>query len=45
MGRTSDAREKNPSAARSLVELRGYSALGVAESCKAADLPAAEIPA
>jgi len=39
MGRTSDAREKILSAARSLIELRGYSALGVAEICKAADVP------
>jgi len=37
MGRTSDAREKILSAAQSLIELRGYSALGVAEICKAAD--------
>jgi TetR/AcrR family transcriptional repressor of nem operon len=39
MGRTSDAREKVLSAAQSLIELRGYSALGVAEICKAADVP------
>ena len=39
MGRTSEAREKILSAARSLVELRGYSALGVAEICMAADVP------
>jgi TetR/AcrR family transcriptional regulator, transcriptional repressor for nem operon len=39
MGRTSDAREKILSAAQSLIELRGYSALGVAEICKAADVP------
>jgi TetR/AcrR family transcriptional repressor of nem operon len=39
VGRTSDAREKILSAARSLIELRGYSALGVAEICKAADVP------
>ena len=39
MGRTSDAREKILNAARTLVELRGYSALGVAEICKAADVP------
>jgi len=39
MGRTSDAREKVLSAARSLVELRGYSALGVAEICKVAGVP------
>ncbi|MFE1794653.1 TetR/AcrR family transcriptional regulator [Streptomyces sp. NPDC059517] len=39
MGRTSDARVKILSAARSLIELRGYSALGVAEICKAAGVP------
>jgi TetR/AcrR family transcriptional regulator, transcriptional repressor for nem operon len=39
MGRTSDAREKILSAAQSLIEVRGYSALGVAEICKAADVP------
>lgn len=39
MGRTSDAREKILSAAQSLIELRGYSALGVAEICKAAGVP------
>jgi TetR/AcrR family transcriptional regulator, transcriptional repressor for nem operon len=39
MGRTSDAKEKILTAARSLIELRGYSALGVAEICKAADVP------
>jgi TetR/AcrR family transcriptional repressor of nem operon len=39
MGRTSDAREKILKAAQSLIELRGYSALGVAEICKAADVP------
>jgi TetR/AcrR family transcriptional repressor of nem operon len=39
MGRTSDAREKILSAALSLIELHGYSALGVAEICKAADVP------
>ncbi|PZG08809.1 TetR/AcrR family transcriptional regulator [Nonomuraea aridisoli] len=39
MGRTSDAREKILGAARSLIELRGYSALGVAEICKAAGVP------
>ncbi|ETK30723.1 TetR/AcrR family transcriptional regulator [Microbispora sp. ATCC PTA-5024] len=39
MGRSSDAREKILTAARSLVELRGYSALGVAEICKAAGVP------
>ena len=39
MGRTSDAREKILGAAQSLIELRGYSDLGVAEICKAADVP------
>ncbi|MEU5279971.1 TetR/AcrR family transcriptional regulator [Streptomyces asoensis] len=39
MGRTSDAREKILGAARSLIELQGYSALGVAEICKAAGVP------
>ncbi|MGW1725757.1 TetR/AcrR family transcriptional regulator [Streptomyces sp. NPDC002306] len=39
MGRTSDAREKIVGAAQSLIELRGYSALGVAEICKAAGVP------
>ena len=39
MGRTSDAREKILSTAQSLVELHGYSALGVAEICKAAGVP------
>ncbi|MGV9934774.1 TetR/AcrR family transcriptional regulator [Streptomyces olivaceoviridis] len=39
MGRTSDAREKILAAAQSLIELRGYSALGVAEICKAAGVP------
>lgn len=39
MGRTSDAREKILGAAQSLIELRGYSALGVAEICRAADVP------
>lgn len=39
MGRTSDARAKILSAARSLIELRGYSALGVAEICKTAGVP------
>jgi TetR/AcrR family transcriptional regulator, transcriptional repressor for nem operon len=39
MGRTSDAREKILGAAQSLIELRGSSALGVAEICKAADVP------
>ncbi|MEV7992933.1 TetR/AcrR family transcriptional regulator [Streptomyces sp. NPDC086077] len=39
MGRTSDARDKILTAAQSLIELRGYSALGVAEICKAAGVP------
>ncbi|MHB9855524.1 TetR/AcrR family transcriptional regulator, partial [Streptomyces krungchingensis] len=39
MGRTSDARNKILSAAQTLIELRGYSALGVAEICKAAGVP------
>ncbi|MEY9968868.1 TetR/AcrR family transcriptional repressor of nem operon [Streptacidiphilus sp. MAP12-16] len=39
MGRTSDAREKILSAAQSLIELRGYSDLGVAEICKTAGVP------
>jgi TetR/AcrR family transcriptional repressor of nem operon len=39
MGRISDAREKILGAAQSLIELRGYSALGVAEICKAAGVP------
>ncbi|MFD5123022.1 TetR/AcrR family transcriptional regulator [Streptomyces sp. NPDC058385] len=39
MGRSSDAREKILTAAQSLIELRGYSALGVAEICKAAGVP------
>ncbi|MFI0771827.1 TetR/AcrR family transcriptional regulator [Streptomyces sp. NPDC021218] len=39
MGRTSDAKEKILDAAHSLIELRGYSALGVAEICKAAGVP------
>ncbi|MEV7393906.1 MULTISPECIES: TetR/AcrR family transcriptional regulator [unclassified Streptomyces] len=39
MGRTSDARRKILDAARSLIEARGYSALGVAEICKAAGVP------
>ncbi|MER6077873.1 TetR/AcrR family transcriptional regulator [Streptomyces sp. NPDC001833] len=39
MGRTSDAKNKILTAARSLIEQRGYSALGVAEICKTADVP------
>ncbi|KAK1185689.1 TetR/AcrR family transcriptional regulator [Streptomyces sp. NBS 14/10] len=39
MGRTSDARERILSAARSLIETHGYSALGVAEICRTAGVP------
>jgi TetR/AcrR family transcriptional regulator, transcriptional repressor for nem operon len=39
MGRTSDARGKILSAARTLLEQRGYTALGVAEICAAAGVP------
>ncbi|MFF0837729.1 TetR/AcrR family transcriptional regulator [Streptomyces sp. NPDC003388] len=39
MGRTSDAKEKILTAAHSLIEQRGYSALGVAEICKTAGVP------
>lgn len=39
MGRTSDARAKILTAAQSLIELRGYSALGVAEICRTAGVP------
>ncbi|MEV6192075.1 TetR/AcrR family transcriptional regulator [Streptomyces sp. NPDC051920] len=39
MGRTSDAKNKILSAAHTLFEQRGYSALGVAEICKAAGVP------
>ncbi|MET7451586.1 TetR/AcrR family transcriptional regulator [Streptomyces sp. NPDC005574] len=39
MGRTSDAKQKILGAARSLIEERGYTALGVAEICKAAGVP------
>jgi TetR/AcrR family transcriptional repressor of nem operon len=39
VGRTSDAKEKILAAARSLIEARGYSALGVAEICTAAGVP------
>jgi TetR/AcrR family transcriptional repressor of nem operon len=39
VGRASDAREKILASAQSLIELRGYSALGVAEICKAAAVP------
>ncbi|GHH79202.1 TetR family transcriptional regulator [Streptomyces sulfonofaciens] len=39
MGRTSDGKERILAAAQRLIELRGYSALGVAEICKAAGVP------
>ncbi|MEU6546715.1 TetR/AcrR family transcriptional regulator [Streptomyces sp. NPDC046859] len=39
MGRTSDARNRILTAARTLLEQRGYSALGVAEICKTAEVP------
>jgi TetR/AcrR family transcriptional repressor of nem operon len=39
VGRPSDAGQKILGAARSLIEGRGYSALGVAEICKAAGVP------
>jgi TetR/AcrR family transcriptional repressor of nem operon len=39
MGRTSDAKNKILTAAQSLIEQRGYSALGVAEICKTAGVP------
>ena len=39
MGRTSNAGEKILAAGRSLFESRGYSALGVAEICRAAGVP------
>lgn len=39
MGRPSDARQKILDAASSLIEQRGYSALGVAEICNAAGVP------
>ena len=39
MGRTSDARDKILSAAQTLIEQRGYTALGVAEICAAAGVP------
>jgi AcrR family transcriptional regulator len=39
MGRTSDARNKILSAAATLIEQRGYSALGVAEICATAGVP------
>jgi TetR/AcrR family transcriptional regulator, transcriptional repressor for nem operon len=39
VGRTSDARSKILVSAQSLIEQHGYSALGVAEICKAAGVP------
>ncbi|MFE0705385.1 TetR/AcrR family transcriptional regulator [Streptomyces sp. NPDC058872] len=39
MGRTSDARERILTAARTLMLSRGYAALGVAEICAAAGVP------
>jgi TetR/AcrR family transcriptional regulator, transcriptional repressor for nem operon len=39
VGRTSDARAKILASAQSLIELRGYSALGVAEICQTAGVP------
>jgi TetR/AcrR family transcriptional regulator, transcriptional repressor for nem operon len=39
MGRATDTRERILTNAQSLIELRGYSALGVAEICKAAGVP------
>jgi TetR/AcrR family transcriptional regulator, transcriptional repressor for nem operon len=39
MGRTSDARDKILATARTLIEQRGYAALGVAEICAAAGVP------
>ena len=39
MGRASDTREKILAGAQALIEVRGYSALGVAEICKAAGVP------
>ncbi|WP_406076667.1 TetR family transcriptional regulator C-terminal domain-containing protein [Micromonospora sp. NBC_00858] len=39
MGRTSDARNKILDSAATLIEQRGYSALGVAEICAAAGVP------
>jgi TetR/AcrR family transcriptional repressor of nem operon len=39
MGRTSDARGKILSAAQTLIEQRGYTALGVAEICGVAGVP------
>jgi TetR/AcrR family transcriptional regulator, transcriptional repressor for nem operon len=39
VGRAGDTREKILASAQSLIEVRGYSALGVAEICKAAGVP------
>ncbi|AWS44056.1 TetR/AcrR family transcriptional regulator [Streptosporangium sp. 'caverna'] len=39
MGRTSDARDKILTAAQTLIERRGYTALGVAEICTTAGVP------
>lgn len=39
MGRTSDARERILTAGLSLIETRGYGALGIAEICTAAGVP------
>jgi TetR/AcrR family transcriptional regulator, transcriptional repressor for nem operon len=39
MGRTSDAKEKILAAAQDLIELRGYTAMGVADICKSAGVP------
>jgi TetR/AcrR family transcriptional repressor of nem operon len=39
MGRTSDARRNILAAAHALIELRGYSDIGVAEICKCAGVP------
>jgi TetR/AcrR family transcriptional regulator, transcriptional repressor for nem operon len=39
VGRAGDTREKILASAQSLIEVRGYSALGVAEICKAASVP------
>ncbi|WP_329459055.1 TetR/AcrR family transcriptional regulator [Streptomyces sp. NBC_01497] len=39
MGRTSDARDKILATAQTLLEERGYSALGVAEICSSAGVP------
>jgi len=39
VGRAGDTREKILASAQALIEIRGYSALGVAEICKAAGVP------